>query len=184
MSSWFEHGTRNGTRAMLLQLDDVLEILDTAELDVLDTEFLVWHPLAGGIMGRADARVLDRRTGQIGILDWKTQARFWTWQEIAGQLYGYDSAPFIWVGPEGPEGAWALRNDFGEEYDLRGQSEECKFLRVALVMHMPLEGKPELHEVDLEYGQQVLETAAENIRLRSIGRSMAVGRRPSGIRPR
>lgn len=180
MSSYFEHGTRNGTRSMLLQLDYVLRILDRADLEIVDTEDAIWHPAAGGTMGRRDARVLCRRTGQIGTLDWKTQQRFWTWQEIAGQLFGYDSATWRWTGPDSSEGAWT-RNESGTLLGHPGGLLAGK--RVALVMHMPLQGVPELHEVDLEYGRAVLETAARNVELRSIGRSTAVERRPAAVRP-
>lgn len=181
MHTYFSTGARTGTRAMQASLDQVIELLDQHDLEILDQEFKVWHPAAGGTMGTADARVLCHRTGQIGILDWKTQARFWTFQEIGGQLYGYDSARWQWFGPESAAGNWLPT----EPQTLTGHpGGEHPGKRVALVVHMPSSGAaPELYEVDMDYGRRVLETAARNVELRSIGKSAAVGRRPAGIRP-
>lgn len=189
MHTYFSTGARNGTRHMLASLDQVVALLDKADLEILDQEFKVWHPAAGGTMGTADARVLCRRTGQIGILDWKTQARFWTFQEIAGQLYGYDSARWQWCGPEGRGGEWwpietVLSTPNG--HTLTGHPDgNHPGKRVALVVHMPVSGaEPELYEVDMDYGRRVLQTAALNVELRSIGKSVALGRRPASVRPR
>jgi hypothetical protein len=60
--------------------------------------------------------------------------------------------------------------------------------RVALLAHMPHEAGPdqlpvEIHEVSLEFGAEVLGAALENVRLRSIGASVAQGRRIGGVRP-
>lgn len=184
MHTYFSTGRRTGTRQMQASLDQVVALLDEADLEILDQEFRLWHPLAGGVMGTADARVLCRRTGQIGILDWKTQARFWTFQEIAGQLYLYDSSRWQWIGPPTLKGRWD--SDSATENDLLGHPGGAHpGQRVALVVHMPVNGAaPELYEVDIHYGRQVAETAARNVELRSVGRSTALGRRPAGIRPR
>lgn len=185
MDTYLTTGYETGTRSMRAQLASAMEALDRAGLDVVETEFLVWHPLAGGTMGRSDAKVMCRRTGQAGILDWKTQARFFTWQNTAGQLYGYDSAPWLWRGPDDDTGRWERQ----EANTLMGHpGGDLAGHRVALVAHMPQHPGPgqlpvEIHEVDLEYGASVLATAARNVELRSIGRSTATGRRPAGIRP-
>lgn len=181
MDAYLNTGERTGTRSMRMQLDSALAALDRHGLEVMDSEFRVWTPRAGGVMGRSDARVLCRRTGALGILDWKTQARFWTWQEICGQLAGYDEAPFTWDGPLNPDGGWVPSPGHTllghEDGPLAGR-------RVALVAHMPISGAPvEIHEVDLEYGRRVLACAEQNVKLRSIGRSEAVTRRPACLRP-
>jgi hypothetical protein len=181
MDTYFSTDKVTGTRSMRMQLESAVEALDRCGFDVIETEFKVWHPIAGGTMGTSDARVMCRRTGQMGILDWKTQARFWTWQEIAGQLYGYDSAPFAWTGPHDSRGHWVENMPS----TLTGHPNGLlPGKRVTLVAHMPLSGAPvEIHEVSLQYGKQVLECAAENVRLRSIGRSVSEKRRPAGLRP-
>lgn len=185
MDTYLTTGEVTGTRAMRAQLDSAMDALERTGFVVVDTEFRVWHPAAGGTMGTSDARVMCQRTGQVGILDWKTQANFWTWQEVGGQLFGYDSAPWNWVGPPDDRGHW----EESIPSTLLGHPDgELAGKRVALVAHMPQSPGPgqlpvEIHEVSMEYGQAVLEVAARNVELRSIGRSVAMGRRPAGIRP-
>jgi hypothetical protein len=184
MDTYLSTGYETGTRSMRAQRESAMRALDVAGFDVLDSEFRVWHPLAGGCMGTSDVKILCRVTGQTGILDWKTQKRFYTWQNTAGQLYGYDSAPWIWAGPDTSEGAWVRQ----EANTLLGTSPELRGRRVAIVAHMPQVPGPgqlpvTLEEVDLEYGRDVLTTAARNVELRSIGRSVAAGRRPAAKRP-
>jgi hypothetical protein len=184
MDTYLTTGYETGTRSMQAQRMSAMQALDEAGFDVVDSEFCIWHPLAGGVMGRSDCKIMCRMTGQLGILDWKTQARFFTWQNTAGQLYGYDSAPWVWRGPDTDEGRWERQ----EPNTLLGTSKQLFGRRVALVAHMPQEPGPgqlpvTLHEVDLEYGHDVLVTAARNVELRSIGRSTAEARRPSAIRP-
>jgi hypothetical protein len=184
MDTYLTTGYETGTRSMRAQLASALKALDEAGLEVLDSEFRVWHPLAGGAMGTSDVKVMCRVTGQMGILDWKTQRRFYTWQNTAGQLYGYDSAPWIWRGPDTDEGRWERQ----EANTLLGTSARLKGRRVALVAHMPQVPGPDqlpvtIQEVDLEYGKDVLTTAARNVELRSVGRSTSDVRRPAAIRP-
>ena len=186
MDTYLTTGYETGTRAMRIQRASAMQALDECGLDVLDSEFRIWHPLAGGVMGTSDVKVLCRRTGQVGILDWKTQARFFTWQNTAAQLYGYDSAPWIWRGPDTDDGRWERQ----EQNTLLGHPDGLfAGKRVALVAHMPQAPGPgqvpvEIHEVSMDYGRDVLVTAARNVELRSIGRSTAQGRRPAEIRPR
>jgi hypothetical protein len=185
MDTYFSTGRIMGTEAMRRRLDQVLTELDRQELDVVLSEYRLWHPAAGGVMGTCDTKVMCRRTGQITPLDWKTQARFWTWQEIAGQVAGvYHDAPWRWEGPADETGRWVLN----EPSTMLGRSERLKGQQVALVCHMP--ASPELadspvqiHEVSVEYGRSVVACAAENVRLRSVGRSQAEMRRPASLRP-
>jgi hypothetical protein len=184
MDTWLTEARATGTRSMRQQLASALEALEAHGLEVVRSEFKVWHEAAGGTMGTSDVEVMDTRSGELGILDWKTQAKFWTWQEICGQLYGYDSAKWRWDGPPDPSGGWVA----AESHTLTGRSPELLGKRVALVAHMPQAPGPgqlpvEIWEVDLEYGHRVLDIAAENVRLRSIGRSQKVGRRPANRRP-
>jgi len=186
MDHYLTTGYETGTRAMRVQLRDAMAALDAHGFDVVRSEFKVWHPAAGGTMGTSDVEIMCRHTGQLGILDWKTQTRFWTWQEPAGQLFGYDSAPWTWQGPPDPTGRWVR----AEPHTLVGRpGTKLAGKRVALVAHMPQTPGPgrlpvELHQVDLEYGRAVLETAERNVALRSIGRSQAVERMPAEHLPR
>lgn len=185
MHTYLSEGVVTGTRSMRLQLQDAMAALDAHGFDVVKSEFKVWHPAAGGTMGTSDVEIMCRRTGQLGILDWKTQARFWTWQEPCGQLRIYDAARWHWSGPPDPTGRWVR----AEPHTLTGTVGHLAGQRVALVAHMPQAPGPgqlpvELHEVSMTYGQDVLDTAVRNVELRSVGRSTATGRRPSNPRPR
>lgn len=175
-------GEMIGTRTQKARLESALEALDAADLELLpdSAEEPVWHPIAGGVMGTRDARVMCRRTGQIGTFDWKTQIRFWTYQEVSGQMYGYDSAKWRWTGPPNDDGRW-VPNEPGT---LLGHPDgPFAGKPVALVAHMPRDDtRTTLMEVDLTYGKAVLETAAVNVHLRSIGRSVAAARCPAGER--
>lgn len=185
MDSYIERGEMVGTRAMRAQRDSAIEALDRCELEPLESEFRVFKCIAGGTIGTSDLKVLHRPTGQIGILDWKTQARFWTFQEICGQLTGYDSAEWVWRGPNNATGFWERQ----EPNTLLGHPDgQFPGRRVALVAHMPKGPGPdqlpvEILEVPLDYGRRVLETAALNVELRSIGKSTAVGRRVGAYHP-
>lgn len=185
MHTYLSTGEITGTRPMRAQLASALEALEAHDLEVIKVETKIWHPVAGGTMGGEDVEVICRRTGQIGTFDWKTQARFWTFQEICGQLGGYDSAPWEWSGPEDETGGWVPRTP----HTLMGRPDgEFAGKRVGLVAHMPQAPGPgqlpvEILEVDLEYGARVLACAATNIELRSIGKSVAAGRRVGLLRP-
>lgn len=190
LEHYLETGEVAGHRRMQLQMDQLLEEMDRHDLEFLPgwQERVVWHPIAGGVMGRMDARVMCRRTGQIGPFDLKTQKRFWTYQEICGQLCGYDSAAWVWEGPEGPGGRWVPYNSEGgwsEANNLIGRDGGmCAGKRVGIIAHMPSDGgRVQLHEVDLEYGAQVLSLAAQVVNLRSRGKSTTQGRGVGGLRP-
>jgi hypothetical protein len=129
-------------------------------------------------MGTLDLGVMCRRTGQIGIGDLKTQGRFFSYQEICAQQFGYDDAPYVW---DEARQCWVPN----EKWNLTGHPDgELAGKRVALLAHMPLDMSPvRIIEVDLEYGRDVLACAAENVRLRSIGKSVAAGRRVGVERP-
>lgn len=198
LETYLETGRIEAHRRQALQMEDLLEEMDRHDLEFIPgwSERVIWHPIAGGTMGRLDARVMCRRTGQVGVLDLKTQRRFWTYQEIAGQQCGYDSAPWVWEGPEGPGGGWtryqvtpAMAQSFpsfsDDQNTLKGRpGGMCEGKRVAILAHMPSDGgKVQLHEVDLEYGAQVLEVAAWVVALRSRGKSVKPGRGVGGLRP-
>jgi hypothetical protein len=180
-----ETGVLTGTRTMRLQLHSLFEALEAhylepipgwAERRVCNTTY--------GVVGTLDMGVRCKLTGQIGILDLKTQRKFWSYLEICGQQEGYDSAQWVWEGPNNPDGrwveapAWDLVGRPGTEFDGR---------RVALLAHMPQEpGKGqlpvEIHEVALDYGAEVMRHAKGNIELRSRGASTARGRRVGAVR--
>jgi hypothetical protein len=198
LEHYLNTGEIGGHRRQQLQMEQLLEEMDRHDLEFIPgwSERVVWHPIAGGTMGRMDARVLCRRTGQVGVLDLKTQKRFWTYQEIAGQQCLYDSAPWVWDGPEGPGGRWveyqinpALAQTFplstDDQNNLMGRpGGMCEGKRVAILAHMPSNGGPvQLHEVDLQYGAKVLEVAAWVVALRSRGKSVTPGRGVGGLRP-
>jgi hypothetical protein len=156
----------------------MLQLLDDLDYDFIpgSEERKIWNPIAGGTMGKTDGRVLCRRTGQTGIIDWKTQAKFWTFQEICGQLCCYDSAPWVWEGPDDERGRWVA----APVNDLRGRAgTRLAGQPVALVAHMPLAGPVAIKQVDLAYGKAVMECAARNVELRSIGRSESEKRMPA-----
>jgi hypothetical protein len=190
LEAYLDTGQIGGHRRMQLQMADLLEEMDRHDLEFLPgwSERVVWHPIAGGTMGRLDGRVMCRRTGQVGIIDLKTQKRFWTYQEIAGQQCGYDSAAWVWEGPEGPGGGWGPYNEGISEFNANSLTGRdggmCAGKRVAILAHMPSDGgKVQLHEVDLEYGAQVLSLAAQVVNLRSRGKSVTQGRGVGGLRP-
>ena len=186
LQGYLETGAVRGHGLMREQLGALLEVLDGCGLDLLPefSERVVWHPAAGGTMGRLDARVRCRVTGQEGVIDLKTKVKkFWTYQEVAAQEAGYDSAPWMWCGPEDHRGTWQP----APANTLVGTSRECRGKRVALIAHLPQAANPDLPpaqiiEVDLEYGNQVLACCAMNVRLRSIGKATSAARRISGPR--
>lgn len=181
-----ETGVLTGTRRMRLQYHSLLEALERHQLEPLPgwSERRVCHP-AYHVIGTLDLAVRHIPTGQIGILDLKTQRRFWTYMEICGQQFGYDDAPWVWEGPSDPSGRWVEP----PKWDLTGApGGDFEGKRVALLAHMPQEPGPdqlpvEIHEVSLEYGKSVLGQALGNVHLRSIGASVAAGRRVGAVRP-
>ena len=48
MDTYLTTGQRTGTRPMRAQLDSALEALDRCGFEVVQSEFRVWHPVAGG----------------------------------------------------------------------------------------------------------------------------------------
>lgn len=183
-------GERRGHRRMLIQLESLLEALDKQRLDIIPgtQETTLWHPAHEGIVGRRDVLVMCRLTGQIGLLDLKTQERFWTYQEHAGQQAIYHDAPWKWDGQ-----AWVKNETFlasrwdGSGNELLGRPGGVDPGRpVALLAHMPSKGEAtpvQIHELSIGYGREVVKVAAENVRLRSIGKSVAAGRKIGGLRP-
>jgi len=189
MQVFQETGVLTGTRTMRLQHHSLMDALTRHHLKPLG-EPGYWSErrvcnVQVGTMGTLDLAVECQITGQIGIMDLKTQRRFWTYQEIAGQQWGYDAAGWVWEGPPDTRGRWEpapvwnLMGVPGGEFDGR---------RVALLAHMPQQPGPdqlpvEIHEVALDYGQSVMEQALRNVALRSIGASTAPGRRVGCLRP-
>lgn len=181
-----ERGVLTGSRTMRLQLHSLYRALEEHCLEPLPgwSERRVCN-LTYGTMGTLDLGVRCTITGQIGILDLKTQRRFWSYQEASGQQQGYDSAQWVWEGPPDPSGRWVRP----PEWNLVGRP-GTRFAgrRVALLAHMPQAPGPdqlpvEIHEVDLSYGHDVMVQALNNVRLRSIGASVADGRAVGGKRP-
>lgn len=185
MQAWVEHGLETGHGRMRAQLDSLREALDAHDLEPIPgmSERRVCLPSLG-VVGTFDLGVLCRRTGQLGILDLKTQTKFWSYQEVSGQQYIYDAARHMWQGPEDESGQWVtppLWSLLGDpDGPLAGR-------RVALLAHMPANPGPgqlpvQIIEVDLEYGRMVAEHAHRSLELRAMG--MPVGprtnRRPTG----
>jgi hypothetical protein len=186
LDHYISTGERRGHGRMGLQLESLLEALDRHELDIIpgSQEVHLWHPANGGTVGRRDCLVMCRRTGQVGLLDLKTQERFWTYQEHAGQQAVYHDAPWKWN--EGMQ-AWVPNDTFVFGRVLLGRPGGVDPGQpVALLAHMPSKGEAlpvEIHELSIGYGREVVECAVRNVQLRSIGRSVAAGRRVGGIRP-
>lgn len=185
VQTWLETGTIVGHRTMRLQLHSLFAALENHRLIPIPgwSERRVCNP-GYHTIGTLDMRVQCQDTGETGVLDLKTQRSFWSYQEIAGQQEGYDSAPWVWEGPASDEGYWAP----APTNTLTGRMPELCGRRVALLAHMPQSPGPEqlpveIHEVGLEYGSDVMKCALRNVELRSIGRSVARGRRIGGVRP-
>lgn len=180
-----ESGVITGHRTMRLQLHSLYEALERHYLEPMPgwSERRVCNT-ALHTMGTLDLGVRCLLTGQIGILDLKTQRSFWSYQEIAGQQLGYDGADWVWEGPPDASGRWMpppLWNMVGRP------GTEFAGRRVALLAHMPQEpGRNqlpvEIHEVALDYGAEVMELALRNVRLRSVGKSVAPGKRVGWVR--
>ena len=186
LQAFQETGVITGTRTMRLQMDSFLEALDRHHLEPLPgwSERRVCNTRYR-VMGTLDLGVMCRRTGQVGIMDLKTQRSFWSYQEISGQQTGYDSADWVWEGPADESGRWVRPE---HDWNLTGaDGGEFEGRRVALLAHMPQEPGPnqlpvEIHEVALDYGHEVLEVACRNVDLRSRGKSVAAGRRIGAVR--
>ena len=185
VQNWMESGTITGHRRMILQLHSLLEALERHHLEPVPgwAERFVCNPRYH-VMGKLDMRVRDLDTGEEGVLDLKTQRSFWSYLEIAGQQFGYSDAKWAWEGPANDSGRWVPM----PANNLTGLMPENRGKRVALLAHMPHEAGPgqlpvEIHEVSLEFGEQVLDTALRNVQLRSVGSSTAAGRRIGGVRP-
>lgn len=189
LDHYISTGERRGHGRMGLQLESLLEALERHQLDIIPgtQETHLWHPANGGTVGRRDCLVMCRLTGQVGLLDLKTQERFWTYQEHAGQQALYHDAPWKWHGD-----CWVPNDTFmlgrdplgGVLLGRPGGVDPGK--PVALLAHMPSKGEAlpvELHELSIGYGRQVVECAVRNVQLRSVGKSVAAGRRVGGIRP-
>lgn len=158
-----------GHRRMQVQMHALINKLDALDLELIPgtQETFVFHPIGGGVVGRRDARFLCRRTGQVGTADLKTQEKFWTYQEHAGQQWIYDTAPWIWEGPLSDEGGWVPQTP-GSYVGREGGV--CPGVRAALLLHMPSKGGPvEVVEVDLDYGGRVAAHATRVIELRAEG---------------
>lgn len=194
LDHYISTGEVRGHRKMALQLESLLEALERHELDIIPgtNEQHLWHPAHKGVVGRRDALVMCRRTGGIGLLDLKTQPQFWTYQEHAGQQAIYHDAPWKW---DEALQEWVPNETFmiatTQSFDspgvLLGRPGGVDPDRpVALLAHMPSKGEAvpvEIHELSISYGRQVVECAVRNVELRSVGKSVAAGRRVGGIRP-
>lgn len=159
-----------GHRRMQAQMHELIELMDKRDFEFVPgtAENHIWHPAAGGVVGRRDARFLCRRTGQVGTVDLKTQEKFWTYQEHAGQQWIYDTAPWVWEGPLSDEGRW-VPQDAGTYHGRPGGP--CPGRPAALLIHMPSRGagRVELIELDLTYGAEVMKLAEGVIKLRDQG---------------
>lgn len=161
-----------GHRRMQVQMHEMIERMDALDFDFIPgtQENFIWHPIGGGTVGRRDARFLCRRTGQFGTVDLKTQEKFWTYQEHAGQQWTYDTAPWVWSGPLSNGGRW-VPQEAGTYVGRPGGI--CPGKPAALLIHMPRDGGPvEIVELDLEYGARVGALAEQVVALRSEGKKV------------
>lgn len=113
-----------------------------------------------GVVGRIDKLVRDRRTGELFVLDLKSQRKFYSWQVVAGQQAVYANAPWWWEGPLNDDGGWARKPKVNTSW--------------AILAHIPVEVEPgrplvELVKVDLAYGLRVARHAYEGVELRAQG---------------
>lgn len=162
-----------GHRRMQVQMHELIELMDKRDFEFIpgSEESFVFHPIGDGTVGKRDARFLCRRTGQVGTIDLKTQEKFWTYQEHAGQQWIYDTAPFVWEGPLDDSGRWAPQTA-GTYVGRPGGI--CEGKPAALLIHMPSKGEApvELIELDLEYGGRVARLAEQVVYLRSEGKKV------------
>jgi hypothetical protein len=161
-----------GHRRMQVQMHELLDVMDRKGFDFIPgtQETFIFHPIAGGVVGRRDARFLCRRTGQVGTSDLKPQEKFWTYQEHAGQQWIYDTAPWIWEGPLSDDGQW-VSQAVGTYVGRDGGP--CPGEPAALLAHMPSKGGPvDVCEVSLAYGRHVAQQAAIITELRAQGKKI------------
>jgi hypothetical protein len=175
-----------GHRRMQVQMHELIDCLDRKGFQLIPgtQENYVFHPAAGGVVGRRDARFLCTRTGRMGTADLKTQERFWTYQEHAGQQYIYDTAPWVWEGPLSEAGRW-VPHEPGTYLGRPGGP--CAGRRAALLLHMPSKGGGlvEVHELDLDYGAEVVAESVRivDLRARGMGGQRRDGAMVGGICP-
>jgi hypothetical protein len=165
-------GEEIGHRRMRAQFAELRAVMDRKGFEFIPgtQESFVFHPIAGGVVGRRDVRFLCTKTGQIGTIDLKTQERFWTYQEHAGQQWIYDTAPLVWEGPLDDSGRWVAQ-EAGTYVGRPGGA--CPGERAALLAHVPSKGGPvDVHEVNLDYGGHVARQAAIIIELRAQGKKI------------
>lgn len=161
-----------GHRRMQVQFAEMVELMDKRDFEFLPgtAESFIFHPIAGGVVGRRDARFLCRRTGRIGTIDLKGQEKFWTFQEHAGQQWIYDTAPWVWEGPLSDGGRWTVQDE-GTYVGRDGGP--CPGRPAALLIHMPSKGGAvDLVELDLTYGVEVARLAEQVVRLRTAGKKV------------
>jgi len=160
-----------GHRRMQAQMHELIELMDKRDFEFVPgtQESFVFHPIGGGTVGKRDARFFCRRTGQVGTIDLKTQEKFWTYQEHAGQQWIYDTAPWVWEGPLDDSGRW-VPQERGTYVGRPGGV--CEGKPAALLIHMPSRGGApvDIVEIDLDYGQRVAALAAQVIALRAEGK--------------
>lgn len=181
-------GEVRGHHRMAIQMGSLLEALERHELDIIPgtNEQHLWHPAHKGVVGRRDVLVSCRLTGRIGLLDLKTQEQFWTYQEHAGQQAIYHDAPWRW---DEAAQRWVPNETatFPGPSPLLGRPGGVDPGQpVALLAHMPSKGEAvpvEIHELSIGYGRRVVALAEQIVELRSIGKSVAAGRKVGGLRP-
>lgn len=166
-----------GHPAQRERTEQVVKKLDSMDLELVpgSSERKVWHPLAGGVMGTRDCQVMDRRTGRIGTADLKTGKKIYSYLEYCIQEWIYDTAGWQWEGPPDEGGQWlsALPGDL-----LGHPAGRFAGRPVALVIHHPYGGEPEVHEVSMDVGRMAALLAEEVLRTRLDGKQ-AGALRPS-----
>lgn len=120
-------------------------------------ECTIYVPQFGGVMGRFDQALREKRTGRVLMSDVKTGSLDYAWREIQGQLAMYEAGyrqhgTYVWHPTDASQDRWE-----DPKYTL-DQDE-------GLVIHLPVKsGQPScaIYRVDLAEGRDHVKLCAQN----------------------